>query len=305
MHRAHVPLAFAAILAACSRESPPQAAADSAAAFSSARLSIVTQGSGPDIILVPGLTSDRTVWDSIAARVSGRYRLHLVQVNGFSGSPPGPNAEGPVSAPVAEELARYIQETGLNRPAVVGHSMGGSIGLMLAARHPDRVGHLMVVDMYPNLAEVFAPGAPPEAVRRIADSMRAGMLAATADSFAASFGQMIANMTRLEDRKPGLLRMVQSSDRTTVANAFHELLVTDLRPELGRITAPVVVLYATPTNVPLSGEQFAAIMRQAYSGIPNVRLVLVPESLHFIQLDQPERVVAELDSLIRGAGTAP
>ena len=50
-----------------------------------------------------------------------------------------------IAAPAAEEIARDIREQGLQKPAVVGHSMGGTIAMMLAARHPDSVGRLMVV----------------------------------------------------------------------------------------------------------------------------------------------------------------
>src|SRR5688500_10236078 len=92
--------------------------------FVSDRISVEVRGAGPDIILIPGLGAHRDTWSKTAAALEGRHRLHLVQVHGFAGFPAGANAEGPVSAPVAEELARYIQAAGLERPAVIGHSMG-------------------------------------------------------------------------------------------------------------------------------------------------------------------------------------
>src|SRR5688572_20110059 len=126
-----------------------------ARAFVSDRISVVTRGDGPDVILIPGLTGHRDGWAGVAAELDERYRLHLIQVNGFSGTAPGANVDGPVSAPVAEELARYIAEARLDRPAIIGHSMGGTIGMMLAARHPTSVGRLMVVDMMPEMGEMF------------------------------------------------------------------------------------------------------------------------------------------------------
>ena len=134
-------LLCALVLAACA-STPDQSATD----FSSSRISVITRGSGPDIILIPGLTGHRDDWGPAIETLDDRYRLHLVQVNGFGGVAAGANADGPVAAPVAEEIARYIREARLNRPAVVGHSMGGTIGMMLAARHPTLVGRLMVVD---------------------------------------------------------------------------------------------------------------------------------------------------------------
>ena len=74
-----------------------------AAAFSSTRLSVQVRGEGPDVILVPGLTSGRGVWDGTVRAVPG-YRYHLVQVAGFAGDPARANAEGPVVASVAKRL---------------------------------------------------------------------------------------------------------------------------------------------------------------------------------------------------------
>lgn len=105
------------------------------------------------------------IWSSTVAGVTG-YRYHIVQLSGFGSQPAGANKEGEVVAPVAEEISRYISETGLQKPAVVGHSLGGTLGMMIAARHPDAVSRLMVVDMVPYLGPLFAgPGASPDAVK--------------------------------------------------------------------------------------------------------------------------------------------
>ena len=265
--------------------------------FVSERISVVTRGSGPDVILISGLTGSREQWAGVADTLDDRYRLHLVQVNGFSGVAPRANAEGPVSAPVAEELARYIREAGLERPAIVGHSMGGTIGMMLAARHPGAVGRLMVVDMMPFLGEMFGPaGATPESLRALADQTRAGILESPPGG--GMIGQMFPTMTLKDDMRAKLMEGARASDRRTVANSFHELIVTDLRPELPRITAPVTVLYVQAPNVPLPPDQFDASMARLYANKPGVRLVRIDDSRHFIHWDQPERFIAEVDAFM-------
>src|SRR3546814_5667508 len=88
-------------------------------------------------MLIPGMTSSPSAWRSVADMPG--YRFHYVQVKGFAGTKPEANAQGDVSAPVAGEIARYIKATGLERPAFIGHSMGGTMALMIAARHPDAV----------------------------------------------------------------------------------------------------------------------------------------------------------------------
>ena len=133
-------LALALASCASGNGGTAQAPRESAVGFSSDRITITTQGRGPDVILIPGLTSSPEIRDTTAAALNDAHRVHLVQVNGFAGVAAAGNAEGAVSAPVAEEIARYIREQGLERPAVIGHSMGGTIGMMLTARHPDQVG---------------------------------------------------------------------------------------------------------------------------------------------------------------------
>jgi pimeloyl-ACP methyl ester carboxylesterase len=270
----------------------------SARAFASDRLSVVTRGKGPDIVLIPGLASHRDVWASAAALLEDRYRLHLVQVNGFAGFAPGANVEGPVSAPVAEELARYIRETDIGRPAVIGHSMGGTMGMMIAARHPDVVGRLMIVDTVPFMGVMFG-STTAEGVNATADGMRAQILAEPLASPTNPIAKMFPTMTRAETMQRVLLEQATQSDPRTVATAFHEVLVTDLRPELARISAPITVLYAIPSGLPMPPDQFDASMRLLYANAAGARLIKIEDSNHFIQIDQPARFVAEVDAFMR------
>src|SRR4051812_35035189 len=146
-----------------------------AAPFHSDRISVETRGSGPDVVLIPGLSSSPKVWEGAVAAVPG-YRYHLVRVAGFDGAPAGANGSGPVVAPVAEEIARYVREAHLKRPALVGHSLGGTWAMMIAARHPELASRVMVVDMMPYLGAMFMPpGSGPDAVKAVAEQVRAGI----------------------------------------------------------------------------------------------------------------------------------
>ncbi len=290
-------------LALVSCASPaPRHEAQVLAEFVSDRITVVTRGEGPDIIFVPGLASHRDVWAGVADSLVDRYRLHLVQVNGFAGLAPRANADGPVSAPVAEEIARYIRETDLEQPAVIGHSMGGSIAMMLAARHPETVGRLMVVDMHPFLGAIFGPpGATAADLRQTANQFRAQVLADAPGSPTGMLEQMFPEMTRVEAMRPMLLAGVRGTDRRTAANSFHELIVADLRPELGRITAPMTVLYVVPPDAPLPPDEFDRAVRLSFANAPQARVVRIEDSNHFIQFDQPARFVAEVEALMRTA----
>ena len=286
-------LAAALIVTACSTATRTDAPSTAAPAFRSNDISVVTRGSGPDIILIHGLAGHTGVWSDAAEALDDRYRLHLVQIHGFGGVA-RTSSDSLVSAAVAREVARYIREAGLVRPALVGHSMGGTIAMMVAARNPGSAGRVMVLDMVPFMGAMFnQPDATAEALRPIANQMRAQLLSG------AMLGPMVATMTRSEANRQKLLQYANASDMRMVAHAMHELILTDMRPELPRLNVPLTVVYVQAANVPLPAAQFDAAMKQLYSGAPAATLVRIDDSNHYIQLDQPARFVAAVDAFMR------
>src|ERR1700689_3481631 len=85
------------------------------------RITVTVRGTGPDVLLLPGLACSTAVWDATAKHLEGHYRLHLVQVAGFAGSPARANAQGPVIQPTVEAIDAYIKTNHLKAPKVIGH----------------------------------------------------------------------------------------------------------------------------------------------------------------------------------------
>ncbi len=269
-------------------------------AFRSDRIDVETQGSGPDVVLVHGLGSSRDVWRETVAAVPG-YRYHLVQMNGFGGTPIGGNMAGPVAAPVAEEIARYIAETGLRRPAVIGHSMGGNIAMRLAARHPDAVSRVMVVDMLPFVGLLYGgPTATSESVRAVADQTRDRLAALSGEARQKAVEATLATMIKTETRRAEAVRHSLDSDAGMSARAMHELIITDLRPELASIKVPVTVLYVRSPALPITDEQMDAVYRTSFATLAGARLTRITGSYHFIMWDAPERFAQEVRDFLRG-----
>jgi pimeloyl-ACP methyl ester carboxylesterase len=280
---------------ACAAVTPPPPAV--APAFASERIGVSVVGEGPDVVLVPGLSSSPEVWRSTIEAMPG-YRYHLVHVSGFAGRPAGANGSGEVVAPVAEEIARYIRESGLRTPAIVGHSLGGSWAMMVAARHPGLVSKLMVVDMLPFVGAMFVPNATPATVRPVAEQIRAGIASGSGAQRRAIQEQTIATMIRTESLRPLAVEHGMASDLAVSSQAFYDLIVTDLTPELRNIRVPMTVLWVRPPNAPVSEEQFAGYYRMAYAGVPQARVVRVPNAWHFIMWDEPEAFRQELRTFL-------
>ena len=248
------------------------------ARFRPTRFSVEVRGSGPDVILIPGLTSGRGGWDAAVRAVPG-YRYHLIQVAGFAGEPARGNADGPVVGPLTAEIGRYIEAEGLRRPAVVGHSMGGTIAMMLAARHPERVGKLMVVDMLPRPTSLYGGSAAAQLAAGLGDLM--------ADKQGRQFlSSIISAFTPPEDND------ARGSNPDVVARAMHDLGKLDLTADLARIRAPMTIVYAARGD-----EGRAATERnfvEAYRGARGARLVPIDRSGHLIMADQPRRFASAL-----------
>ncbi|KDP95034.1 alpha/beta hydrolase [Brevundimonas sp. EAKA] len=314
-------LGFAAVLFAATAVQTPAGAQDGHGAhpevghghhhaeFASDRIHVRVDGDmdGRDIILIPGLSSSPEIWqgtvDHLTAQDGVGWRVHRIHVQGFAGAPAEGNAQGatptPVAAPVAEEIARYIREQELIKPAVVGHSMGGTIGLMLAVRHPDSVGKLMVVDMIPFMGAMFGPpGTTAEAVTPVADQIWAAQAGSPREAYVAQATTAITGMINTESRREAALEDMRASDQKVSAAAFRELVTTDLRPELTRITAPTEVLYVKFNDPRMTPQITDAIYQMSFANLPGVTLKRIDDSAHFIMLDQPQAFYGELDAFL-------
>ena len=248
------------------------------------RFSVEIVGRGPDIVLIPGLASSRETWRATAERLRGRYRLHLIQIAGFAGEPARANASGAFFDPVLADLDAYCASLG--RPIVMGHSLGGTLGLALAQRHPEHLSKLLVVDSLPFYGVLMGgPGATATTVRPMADQMRNAKAAMPEPMMRSMMAQMVTAPADV-DRVAG---WSVASTPAVVGMAMGDDMTADLRPGLAAMTTPVTVLYETVLDGP---------MTTGYAATPHKTLVAVPDAKHFIMYDQPARFAAEVDAFL-------
>lgn len=242
-------------------------------------------GSGPDLVLVPGLGSSPETWSLVKQSLARDYRLHLVHVAGFAGRP----AKGDparVLENTEAEIIRHLDCQKVPSALYAGHSLGGFLGLMLGADHPDRITRVVVVDSLPFFPLIYNPGATVAGTRRIAEDTRVGLLALDRDSFAESQRRGVMSLVQKPADQTRVAGWSIASDRASFANAIHALMTTDMRPRLGGVKVPVRVIAAANPYAPRTRVEplFAA----AYAGTPDFQLTIVEDSFHFIMFDQPE-----------------
>ena len=262
-----------------------------------ARFSVTITGSGPDVILIPGLASSGAVWDGTVAQLKGHYRLHVLNLAGFAGEPAGANIQGDILAPSVEAIDAYIKANHLQKPVIVGHSLGGLMTLMLAKAHPEDTGKLVIVDALPYVGVIFNPLATVEMVRPQAAAMRDGVLKATDDGFKAQQAATAARLVTSASDQAKVLDWSMTSDRHVFAESFYEDLTIDLRPDLTGIATPTVLIFPIA-----AGEDAAtteAIYKTNYAGKPNMTFSRIDNSRHFIMLDQPAAFKSALSAALK------
>lgn len=229
----------------------------------------------PAVVLSNSLGSDLSMWDRQVSALQRRFRVVRYDHRGHGRSPvpPGPYRIEELAADVLALLDRL----GIERASLCGLSLGGMVGMQLAATAPERVDRLVLL-----CTSVRLDGA--EAYRDRAQQVREQGTEAVA---AAVVDRWFT--PELAVRDPELIArmraMVAATPTEGYAACCEALAAMDLGPVVARITAPTLVLAgaddrATP---PAHGEAIVA-------GIPDSRLEVLPQAAHMANVEQAEAV---------------
>ncbi|MEO0558389.1 MAG: alpha/beta hydrolase [Bacteroidota bacterium] len=256
-------------------------------------------GSGPDLVLIPGLAGGGVVWNGTVERLASSHTLHVVTLAGFGGVAPvdASTQDGFLDA-VRDELAAYV--TSLDNPAIVaGHSLGGWTALRIGLAVPESVAQVVVVDALPFLAAAQDPTMTEARAVEMGSGMKRMMALSTPEQFRVQQEMALASMITNPDTAAAYLDVHASSDPATVAQAMYDMFTTDLRDDMADLTVPTLVLAA---GAGYGGMDEAAV-RALYEGQygEGVHVEIVSDSRHFIQLDQPDALAEHLRSVSASA----
>lgn len=249
------------------------------------------------MILIPGLSSPGSVWDSTVAHFKETHEAHVLHLAGFAGAEA--RQPGPVLKPVRDALASYIRERKLTDPVVVGHSLGGFIALDLASSHPDLVGSLVIVDALPFMFGITNPEGSEEQARAGAQQMAQFFASMNDEAYNAQIrsGMATRNMVLSDADHERIIEWSLASDRSTVARAMTDMFSTDLRNELAAITAPTLVLGVwRGFEAFTTRERNEAIFNAQFALLPDVRIEIGDTARHFIMLDDPKWMFARIEA---------
>lgn len=241
--------------------------------FADGKVNAAQFGNGPVLFLLHSLLSDRASFDAVVPRLSQSFRVIVPELPGFGQS----EAVGGGLADIADRMAEVVKEgAGAGEAIVLGNGYGGFVALQMAIRHPDIATRLILADCGAAFSE---PGR--EAFRNMAAASRAKGLSAITDVamrrlFAPEFQAQHPDLMR--DRREAFLR----TDPEVFRAACDALAELDLRPQLGQVKVPVLVLvgeHDEATPPPMS--------RELAAGLPQARLTIIPGCAHVPQLQSP------------------
>jgi pimeloyl-ACP methyl ester carboxylesterase len=95
-----------------------------------------------------------------------------------------------------------------------------------------------------------------------------------------------------------LAPIAAQSDPVTTAQYLYDLYTTDLREEVSRITAPVLLLVGTAAIPPEGRPGYVAAARRQVTRVPQAEVVEIPTARHFIQLDDPVALHHAMDAFL-------
>ncbi|MDQ6774588.1 MAG: alpha/beta hydrolase [Candidatus Dormibacteraeota bacterium] len=234
---------------------------------------LVGVGAQTPVALIPGTFSDRRTWLKVTGTLSGRRRCLLFDPRGTGRTPDPGTAFGPDE--LVDDLLQALDSAGLERTHLVGHSLGATVALVAAARHPGRVDRVVAVAPSMDVdARTLAVLDNWEALVRSnlnPHDLHRGLLLPAFGREA--FARLVPALLHDLDRHP--------LDRETIRRYIACDRAQDVRPHLDRIDATVLVVVGADDT--LTGPHHARALAAA---IPGARLEIIPDCGHTPQVER-------------------
>lgn len=250
------------------------------------------RGTGPVVVLLHAFPLDSAMWRPQIDGLSDAYHVIAADLPGFGGSAV---YEGLTVDALADVVAELLDHLGVNeRVALGGLSMGGYAALAFARLYPQRLGRLVLADTKADPDDAAAKVARGDLIRLAEEKGATGII-----------DQLLPKLlgTATTNRRPELLRTVREiaerQRREGIALALKALRDRpDARPGLAHIAIPTLVVVGDQDSItpPEKARELAA-------GIPNSRLMTIPDSGHLSNLESPDVFTAGVRAFLETASS--
>lgn len=307
MNRALMTAAFAACVSfaaapAYAAGQPPLPKPAASFEAGSMHVDVYGETGKPAIVFIPGLTCGPWEFSREIAQFAPKYTVYALTLPGFDGQP-ALQTQTPFET-VSSDFWTMLQTHSIQKPIVVGHSLGGTLAIDLAEQHPERLAAIVAADGLP----VFPGFENMTAAQRAQAGERMKTMMSQAQTpaqfqFAEQTYVLPALMTSPADIA-AVAPLVAKSDPKATGVWAAEDTAMDLRPGLKNISVPLLEIAPYDPVTEASHFKNAPALRAYYAsllaGAPRAQVQVVENSRHFMMYDQPERFDAILAAFAEG-----
>ena len=240
------------------------------------------------LILIPGFASSGDVWNETTAKFDKDFTCYTLTMAGFAGAKPDADAS---FKDWEKGIATYIKNNKIEKPVIIGHSMGGGLAMAIAADYPELVGKIVIVDTLPCLAALSNPNFTSRENNDCSPIINK-FTAMTDEQFLQMQAQSIPRLLADTSMQDTVIGWSMKSDRKTFAKMYCDFSNTDLRETLKNIQCPSLVLL----------ESYFALMKPTieaqYAHLKNATYQYSTKGLHFIMYDDKEWYFNQLNNFL-------
>jgi pimeloyl-ACP methyl ester carboxylesterase len=242
-------------------------------------------GRGKPVILLHGYQGSWGLWQETMAYLGAFYRTYALDFWGFGES--GTKRETYAVQDFVSLVNQFMDQLGIVRAPLVGHSMGGTVSLSVSIKYPERVSKVVVIGSpIVGSSLFFFP--------KVFGYRAFGWLTYNNIWIYKSFYHLLA--PAYSKNREWAKMMDRDVSRTTMQAFFTSigtLRKTDLRPSLNKVEVPVLAMYGDK-DIVVSPKQWQPLQ----AGAPHVRVERFNNAGHFIMLDEPNEFTKKLKEFL-------
>lgn len=251
---------------------------------------VVKTGKGKQsIIFIPGFASSGEVWNETKAIFEKDFTCYTLTMAGFAGVKPQPD---PSFENWKTGIADYIKDNKIEKPIVIGHSMGGGLALALASDYPELIGKIVVVDALPCLAALSDTSFKSKENNDCSATVNQ-MTSMNETQFYDMQKQMMPRLLQDLSKLETVVSWSVKSDRTTFGQMYCDFFNTDLREKITDVKCPSLILLESYfINLkPAIDEQ--------YKNLKAADFKYAAKGLHFIMYDDKVWYLEQLNNFLK------
>ena len=251
---------------------------------------VIKTGKGKQAILfIPGFASSGEVWNETKTAFEKDFTCYTLTMAGFADAKPYPS---PSFENWKAGIATYIKTNKIEKPIVIGHSMGGGLALALAADYPDLIGKIVVVDALPCLAALSNVSFKSKE-NNDCSPMVAQMTAMNETQFYEMQKQAMPRLLQDASKLEMVVDWSVKSDRKTFAQMYCDFFNTDLRERISTVKCPSLILLAS------NFINLKPAIEEQYKNLKTANFQYANKGLHFIMYDDKDWYLVQLNNFIK------